>query len=409
MTRTVLPVLNRVLERVFSGGAPGLFILGARLLQNANGFLMMAIVAHHYGLDAVGTLTLATVPTTIVALFGTFGLQFRFAQINASSAACNSLGLLSAAISLPVVLIVAAAFGLAFGHDAEEQFNLAVLAFSSPFFAQTSVTSALQVLQRREAQSVIAPALNAAGLLVGALMPDFGSFCMSVLVFRLAGIVLPYALLPHDFSVIGQTIGHLRAGLSYLLSDAVLVLSDTLILLLSSNILGRSDLGMLGICRQLLTASDTPGWANLQSVYPRLVAGDDRYFQKVMKSMLRLGVVLGALVAVLAIPAGVAVFNVPDLWIYAAILMASVPARYMVLSIETYLKAKGEIGLVSRLTAVRALAALAFVYAATAFAGVLGHVTGVAAFFIVFAMIEFALVSRVGVRRVSLSTGEGTP
>ena len=409
MTGAVLPVLNRTLERVFSGGASALFILGARLLQNANGFLMTAIVAYHYGLGAVGTLTLATVPTTVVALFGTFGLPFRFAQINISHAACNSLGLFSAAISLPLVLVMAAAFGLAFGHDPAEQFNLAALAFSAPFFAQTNVTSALQVLQRREAQSIIAPALNAIGLLVGALMPDFTSFCISVLAFRLAGIVLPYALLPHDFSVIGKAVGHLRAGMRYLLSDAVLVLSDTLILLLTSHILGRSDLGILGICRQFLTASDTPGWANLQSLYPRLVFRDDGYLRTLMKSMLRLGAILGALVTILAIPAGSAVFKVPDLWIYVAILMASVPARYLILSIETYLKAKREIAFVSGLTALRALAALVVVYVATVFGGLLGHVSAVSAFFFVFAVIEFALVSRTGMSRVSLSTREGTP
>ena len=408
MTGAVLPALNRIVERVLSGGASALFILGARLLQNANGFLMTAIVAHHYGLGAVGTLTLATVPTTLVALFGTFGLQFRFAQIQAGTAACNSLGLISALLSFPVVLVMAIGFGLAFGHDASEQFNLAVLAISSPFFAQTSVTSALQVLQGREGQSIIAPALNSIGLLVGALMPDFGSFCLSVLVFRLAGIILPYALLPHDFRVIRDAVGHLRAGTRYLLSDAVLVLSDNFILLLSSNILGRGDLGILGICRQLLTASDTPGWANLQSLYPRLVAGSEQYFQATVRSMLRLGVILGIVVAVLAVPAGVAVFKVPDLWFYSVILMACVPARYVVLTVETYLKAKGEIGFVSRLTALRALAALAVIYAATAFGGLIGHVAGLAVFFVLFAMIEFALVSRGGAAQVLPSTRGGT-
>ncbi|QRM53584.1 hypothetical protein [Sinorhizobium sp. BG8] len=408
MTQARLPVLSRLVERVFSGGASALFILGARLLQNANGFLLTAVVAHFYGLGAVGTLTLATVPTTLVAIFGTFGLHFRFAQIKASNAACNSLGLFSAAISLPVVLVVAVAFGFAFGHDAEEQFNLAVLAFSSPFFAQTSVTSALQVLQRREAQSIISPALNAIGLLVGALTPDFSSFCLSVLAFRLAGIVVPYALLPHDFTVIRQAAVHLRAGMRYLLSDVVLVLSENFILLLSSGILSRSELGILGICRQLLTASDTPGWANIQSLYPRLVAGSDQFFQSTTKSMLRLGTILGALVTIVAIPAGILVFKAPDLWIYAAILMASVPARYVVLTIETYLKAKGEIGFVTRLTALRALAALATVYTATALGGLLGHVMSLSAFFIVVAMIEFALVPRNGVARFSFSPRGGT-
>lgn len=383
--------IQAIFERFFNGGLPALLILFARLLQNANGFILTAIVAYRYGLDAVGTLTLATIPITLFALFGTFGLHFRLAQINVNNGVRNTIGLVSAAASLPVIVIIALMFGMVFGHNPAEQLQLSAIALSAPYFAQCNVMNALQVLQGKEAQSIIAPALNSLGLVAGAFSNDFSNFCLVVLAFRMLGIAIPYMLLPHDFSAFGQAFGHLRSGLRYLFSDAVLVASDTMILLLSAHILGRSDLGVLGICRQLLTASDTPGWANLQSVYPKIVTGDDAYFRGLIRSMLRLGALLAIVVTAVAVPMGIYVFKVGDLWFFAAILMSSVPARYVVVCIETHLKARGAISYANWLTAARAIVGFVVVGVATVSGGLLGHIVALACFFISLAVVEYAL------------------
>jgi O-antigen/teichoic acid export membrane protein len=383
-------------QRVLNGGFPALAIIFARVLQNANGFILTALVARLYGFDAVGTLVLATIPNTFVALFGTFGLQFRFAQIDATHAVRNSLGLIAAIGSFPVIALLSVVFALAVGHSDDEQFQLIVLAISSPFFAQANLTCALQVLQNKQTQSIIAPALNSIGLLVGAFFADFNHFCLCILVFRLLGIALPYALLPHDLSALRFAPRQLWAGMHYLVSDAVILVGENLVLLLTSHLLGRSELGVLGICRQLLTASDTPGWANLQSVYPKLVAEDEHYFHSLVRSMALMGAVLGLAVAVMAFPAGLLVFGLPDLWFYAAILMASVPARYVVVSIETYLKAKHAIGFANRLTAARAIAGFCVIGGATFMGGMLGHIIALAGFFAAFALLECFLTMRGG-------------
>lgn len=388
MRRPAQTMMTRVCERLSKTSLSTLAIVFARLLQNANGFLLTAVTAHLYGFDAVGTLTLATIPNTFVALFGTFGLHFRFAQIDAADAVRNSLGLIAAVLSFPVIFVLSLAFGFTFGHSESEQFQLIILALSSPFFAQTNVTSALQVLQNKQAQSLIAPGMNSLGLLAGIFSADFTGFCLCLFVFRLVGIAVPYMLLPHDFSALRTVPGQLRAGVSYLFSDAVLVVGDNLVLLLSAHLLGRSDLGILGICRQLLTASDTPGWASLQSVYPKLVAEGHDYFRGLFGSMLRLGLVLGALVAVMAWPAGRLVFNLPELWFYAAIVMVCVPARYVIVCVETFLKAKQAIRFANRLTAVRAVAGFCVVGAATYAGGLLGHLLAVSVFSIAFALVE---------------------
>lgn len=391
--RSLSAFLQRCLDRFFSGGFSALAILAARVLQNANGFLMTAVVAHLYGLDAVGTLTFAAIPITLAALFGTFGLHFRLAQIDTGTRARNTIGLTSAIVSFPVILVLSLLFGYALGDDPAEQFQLAALALSAPFFAQVNVTNALQVLQKKEMYSIIAPGLNTIGILAGALSSDFSMFCLSVCLCRLLGVVVPYALLPHDFGAFRQAFTHLRSGLRYVFSDASLVVSDAAIMLLSAHVLGRSELGILGICRQLLTASDTPGWANLQAVYPKLVIEGEAYFRGFVISMLRLGILLAVLVTGLAIPAGIYVFKVADLWLFAAILMISVPARYMVLSVETRLKAKGAVGFSNRLIGARAFAGFAVIGIATIAGGLLGHVVALAVFFLALAVVEYLLTS----------------
>lgn len=385
--------LHGGLDRVLSGGFSALAILGARVLQNASGFLMTAVVAHRYGLDAVGTLTFATIPITLMALFGTFGLHFRFAQVEIENRVRNTIGLSSTLLSFPVVLVVSLLFGYALGSDPAERFQLAALALSAPFFAQINVTNALQVLQKKELHSVIAPGLNTVGILAGAAFDDFSVFCLSVLICRLLGVAVPYALLPHDLAGFRHATAHMRSGLRYVFADAVLAGSDAAIMLLSAHILGRGELGVLGICRQLLTASDTPGWANLQAIYPKLVVEDEVSFRRFVISMLRLGLVLAIVVTGLSIPAGIYVFNVVDLWFFAAILMVSVPARYVVLSIETRLKARGAIGFVNWLIGTRAVAGFVLVGIATFAGGLLGHVIALAAFFVALAVVEHVLTT----------------
>jgi hypothetical protein len=384
------------LKRILAGGFTGRTILLARLLQNANGFLLTTIVASRYGLDAVGTLTLATIPITLVTLFGTFGLHFRFAQIDVHHAILNTLGLISAVVSFPIILVASLAFALLFGHSPQEQFQLAVIALSSPFFAQCNVMSALQVLQNKQAHSVIGPGMNMLGLAIGAFWQDFSVFCVWIFIFRLLGVVIPYALLPHDFSQLRQAAKQLRSGLRFLFSDAVLILSDNLVLLLSAHVLTRGDLGVLGICRQLLTASDTPGWASMQSAYPRLVAEGDRHFHQLTQAMFRTGAIMGVFVTVLALLLGALVFHVHDLWFYTAVLMVSAPARYVVLTIETRLKAKGAISVANWMTGLRASAGFAVIGAATILNGLLGHLVALAGFFIVLALVESQLTKRQG-------------
>ncbi|WP_160008904.1 lipopolysaccharide biosynthesis protein [Rhizobium sp. 18055] len=392
MKPTPLPASR--FQRILAAGFATRTILFARLLQNANGFLLTTIVAGRYGLDAVGTLTLATIPITLVTLFGTFGLHFRFAQIDANHSILNTLGLISAVVSLPIILGVSLAFAFIFGHSQHEQFQLAVIALSSPFFAQCNVMNALQVLQNRQVHSIISPGMNMLGLGLGAFSQDFSTFCVWVLVFRVLGIVIPYALLPHDFSNLRQTAKQLGSGLRFLFSDAVLILSDNLILLLSAHVLTRADLGILGICRQLLTASDTPGWANMQSSYPRLVAEGDRYFHQLTQVMFRTGAFLGVVVTALAFLAGALVFHVQNLWFYTAILMVSAPARYVVLTIETQLKAKGAISVANWLTGLRAIAGFVVIGTATVLNGLLGHIVALAGFFVVLALVESLLSKR---------------
>jgi hypothetical protein len=114
--------------------------------------------------------------------------------------------------------------------------------------------------------------------------------------------------------------------------------------------------------------------------------------------MLLLSALLGIGDTAVAVPAGLTIFHTPDLWIYTAILMGSAPARYVVVSAEMFLKAKGRIKFANRLSSLRAVAGFAFIGGSTAVGGLVGHVSAFTAFFILCAIVEFAVV--LGDRRV---------
>jgi len=61
-------------------GREASLVLLARVLQNANGFLLSVLIVRRFGLAAAGTLTIATIATVVIELFGTFGLTWTSAN-----------------------------------------------------------------------------------------------------------------------------------------------------------------------------------------------------------------------------------------------------------------------------------------------------------------------------------------
>src|ERR1700759_1758626 len=70
-------------------------ILFARMLQNANGFLLSVIIVRKFGLAAAGSLTIATIATVLLGTFCTFGLPYIFAREKADNTVRNTIGFLA--------------------------------------------------------------------------------------------------------------------------------------------------------------------------------------------------------------------------------------------------------------------------------------------------------------------------
>ena len=352
-------------------------VLAARLLQNVNGFLLSVLIVRRFGLNGAGTLAVATVATVALALLGAFGLPYTLARLKIPAEEKNRLGLMAALAILPLSLAPVALLGAAFGQDREEAAVIALLALGGVFFAQTNVLAALQVLQDR-ARDTIIPALgNLAGLLAAALIgQNFVMFALILALTRFASVAWAYLRLPIGPLTPRDAWGHIRDSLHYLTSDALNQGSEQLVVLLSSTLMSRGELGLFGLCRQLLTVSDTPGWSQAQAVYPALVADPYGTFTELRRRMLWLGVFCGSTVAVLTVPLALFVYHLPALLIAGPVLLASVPIRYLLVVYDVQLRALGLVRRTNVLSLVRAVSAFAFIPIAAWQGGALGAVFG---------------------------------
>jgi hypothetical protein len=224
---------------------------------------------------------------------------------------------------------------------------------------------------------VIPPIANLIGLAFGAAFGStYWSFAVILTVFRFVGTGTGFMLLPYARITLGEGWRHTREASRFLTSDIFSLGSDQLTVLLNSYILTRGDLGLLGLCRQVLTVSDTPGWSKIQASYPELVRSPDDVGAALSWTMLRLGSFCGLACVVVMYPASNLVFHLHRLFSLVVIAMLCTPFRYLVLSYDFRLRAIGAIGLSNRVCAARGLLSLLIVPAAAAAAGALGAVLG---------------------------------
>jgi hypothetical protein len=331
-------------------------IMFSRLLQNANGFLLSIAIIRKFGLAAAGSLTISTIGTVVLATFLTFGLPYVFARTDASIGTRNSIGLAAALAALVGSIPVCAALGLGFGKDTQEILAIFLLSLGGAFFAQTSVANALLVLQDRAADIIFSPLGNLLGLGIGYFLThDFVTFAMVIAGCRFLGAFFIFVRLPlHRFSL-SELKTHFRQGLQFLTADTVGLIADQGAVMIASALMTRADLGIFGLCRQMLTVSDTPLWSRLVAWYPRVVADQIGATAQLRREMLKMGVLCGLGLAALSLPLALWIYHLPAFLAAACLMVASVPFRYVVATGEMSLRAFGCIGLVNKVTLLRCL------------------------------------------------------
>jgi O-antigen/teichoic acid export membrane protein len=356
------------------GREAGLVLFG-RVLQNINGFMLSVLIVRRFGLPAAGTLAVATVATVIVAIVGTFGLTYVFARSDEPTAVKNALGFTAALIVVPLSLPFIVALGLIAGHSLEEAAVIAVLSLGGCFFAQTNLANSLQVLQARAEQSIIPPAANFIGLIAAGV---FGSsyllFASILAAFRFIGTLSAFLCLERARIRMSFFWSQVRAGAHFLTADILNLGSDQVTVLVASFLMSRTDLGVFGLCRQMLTVSDTPGWSQVQAKYPAIVADPPGSVAELRRTMPRLGAICGAIVATLTVPLGLLVYHSPLFMILAPVLLASVPLRYLLTVYDVALRAVGAIMATNRVTLIRAALGLILIPGGAWFGGAAGAV-----------------------------------
>ncbi len=376
-----MTVVARVRRLARGFGREAGLVLLARLLQNANGFLLSVLIVRRFGLASAGTLTVATTAIVVISLLGTFGLTYGLARLPIANTEKNTLGALACLAVVPVSLPFTAALGAATGHSAHEAVVITLLAMGGPFFAQTNILNALQVLQGKASHSVIAPLGNLAGLGLATL---FGSslllFAAILAACRFASVACAFLFLPMGRLRLRQAWVHAQEGTRFLTADTLLMASDQATIMIASYLMSRPELGLFGLVRQMLTVSDTPAWSQMQANYPAMVADPAAVFPPFKRRMLRLGVVCAAAVAVLTVPLGLLIYHLPRFAMLAPLLMTIVPFRYLMGSYDMRLRAMGLVARTNRVSLWRGLLALATVPVSAWLGGALGGVLATIAF-----------------------------
>jgi O-antigen/teichoic acid export membrane protein len=368
-------LVDRLLQKF--GRAAGLVLL-ARVLQNLNGFLLSILIVRRFGLQGAGTLVIATIAIVILALIGTCGLPYTLARMNIDPKQRNTVGLFACMAVVPLSLPFVGALGLIVGHSHKEALVIALLALGGPFFAQTNITNALQVLLNKPGDAIIPPIGNLLGLIVAAWVgPGFVTFAAILAAFRFAAIGCAFLRLPCRRTSFRMLITHMADGARYLIADAINLGTDQAAMLILSFILSRAQLGLLGLCRQLITVSDTPGWSQIQAFYPGMVADPARNGPLLISRLRWIGIVSAASVALLTAPLGLWIYRAPGFLVLAPLLQVSTPIRYLLAAYDTRLRALGLVAASNRISAIRGVLTLAIIPAGAWAAGAFGAVVAI--------------------------------
>lgn len=370
-------------------------ILFARMLQNANGFLLSVIIVRKFGLAAAGSLTIATIATVVLGTFCTFGLPYIFAREEAENAVRNTVGLVAWFAAIVVAVPTSLALGFTTGQGFNEAIVIFLLSLAGPFFAQTNVANSLLVLQNRAQYIVFAPVGNLSGLIIGYFFAGtLLEFALILTGCRLAGTLIIFLCLPLakiHWRAFGTWI---RRGMRFLTADVINLGADQASVMIASYLMTRPELGIFGLCRQMLTLSDTPGWSRLVAWYPKVYADPRGTLPLYTRQMVSLGIFCAICVAALSVPLGYWIYHLPHFALLAPLMLCSVPFRYLVGIYDMGLRAIGAVRATNEVTLIRCVLVITLYSLGIFLAGIYGAIVAT----IVLGMIS-AWITRIILKR----------
>ncbi len=330
-------------------------LLIARLLQNGLGFGLSLSILYKFGLASIGLLTMSSIAVVIMATVFTFGMPHVLARAALAPEQRNTLGLLAAVAGLCIALPVSFAVGVVFGRDAQETRIITLLCLAGPYFSMTAIADALLVLKKATRHTVLPPLGSWLGLVCAHLLTDdYASYAALLAAGRFAGVAAAYSRLHYARCETTALRAQCRQGLRYLVPDSIGIAAEQVATLVVASLASREQLGIFGLCRQLLTVSDTPLWSKLALWYPRLCEGPQAY-PALAAQMLRLSLWIGIGLAIVSPLLGIWVYQAPAVAMTAPLMMLCVPFRYAGSTAELTLRAMGATAAVNGVMLLRCL------------------------------------------------------
>jgi len=325
-------------------GKDGGCLLLGKIIQMGNGFLVSVYLVKTFGLGAVGTYTIASIATSAIAFICSFGLSNSMPRDNFSNAQRNTISLAILTLAVPLAALLIGGYAWMMGHDFQEITEIAVFSAAGDLFAQSNIVNTLLLLQGRTRLSVVPPLLNCAGILLGMVSAEtLFQFGMMFIASRLLGNVLLFINMQYEpvgWSVILQ---QAKKGAKFLPMDLMSQFSEQLVSFMLAILLPRTELGIFGLCRQVVYAAITPGWSHVDASYPQFVSSRLENADSVKKQNRALSNLATVLVICGSFVLGIFVYKIPQFWFMCILLAFSIPSRYLGYFYDKILRSAGQV------------------------------------------------------------------
>lgn len=330
------------------------WLLAGRVAQLGNGFLLSIALVRLFGLASAGTYTIAALGIMASTLLCTAGQIHSLPRSGLSVKQGTFVSLVSSLLAAPVSLAIVAALGWFMAQSDDEFWEIAVFGLSGVMMAQMSVTSMLLVIRQSAFLTVVAPLIGTLGIVAGSFVASTPiEFATYVTLSRLLANVMIYAIIGMEVVPFRRVMAEIRAGAKFMLTDGILLVNDQIGTIILAFILSRGDMGVWGICRQLLVAADTPSWSITQAKYPAMVQDLLGTYPDLRRNLLHTSIAVAAVGAVGSYGMGLYVYNVALLGPLMLIALASLSARYLQNLDDQAMRAVGASSLCVRLAIYR--------------------------------------------------------
>jgi O-antigen/teichoic acid export membrane protein len=358
-------------------GKDGAWLMLGRFILVVNAFFLSIFLVRRFGLSAVGTYTIANVAVTFLALFCELGLSYSLPRESLSNDQRNMVVLVWTLFLVTPAAMSIGLYSWLMAATQIEFWEIALFATGGFFAGITNLTNILFLFQNRTRFSMIFPACNTLGIVAGvSLARSVIELALALLILRSVGNLLSFVLLKY-MRVDAATV--LRCGvrgLEYLPSELFALLSEQSGPIILSRFLSRGDLGLFGLCRQILTAADVPSWSFVQSKYPKLVETRLKVAREVARQNLRISLLVVLMAMGLSFLLAYHIFRLPQLFSLMCVLTLVLPFRYNNHFFDRVIKSQGMIRLNTSLSMAKFLFAIPLFILSAKIYGLWGGVAG---------------------------------